>query len=178
MNTYHFDESDFQKMCEFNHLTANSEYNRKRAQYLGFPAPDISVATGAIINTNVEPDHIGEHVHIGLYSYVNGNVTIGKNVLIGPHCSIAAGNHKFDPKTGWFSARTEPDGDDSIVIGEGSWLASNVTITAGVKLGKANLVCAGAVVTKSTDDYSIMAGIPAKKIGHIDPESGEYIWYR
>jgi len=98
-------------------------------------------------------------------------------VLIGPHCSIAAGNHKYDPATGWFSARTEPDGDDSIVIGDGCWLASKVTVTGGVKLGRANLVCAGAVVTKSTPDYAIMAGIPARQIGRIDPESGEYVWF-
>ena len=84
--------------------------------------------------------------------------------------------YKFDPKTGWFSARTEKDGDDSIVIGTGSWLASNVMISAGVKLGKGNLVCAGAVVTKSTPDYAIVAGIPAKQVGRIDPETGEYHW--
>ena len=97
-------------------------------------------------------------------------------MLIGPHCSIVAGNHKFDPATGWFSARTERDGDDSVVIGEGSWLASGVTVTPGVRIGKCNLVCAGAVVTKSTEDYSIMAGVPARRVGRIDPESGEYVW--
>jgi acetyltransferase-like isoleucine patch superfamily enzyme len=64
-----------------------------------------------------------------------------------------------------------------VVIGEGSWLASGVTVTPGVKIGKANLICAGAVLTKSTEDHSIMAGVPAKKIGHIDPSSGEYVWY-
>lgn len=175
MKKINLNEAEFEKMCDFIHLTSNTEYGKKRAKYLGYNSPNITVGTGAIIN-NVSPSQIGEHVHIGLFSYINGNVTIGKNVLIGPHCSIAAGNHKFDPKTGWFSARTESDGDDSIIIGEGSWLASNVTITAGVKLGRANLICAGSVVTKSTDDYSIMAGIPAKKIGYINPETGEYIW--
>ena len=134
------------------------------------------VAPGAIIRM-ADPSAVGHHVFFGLYTYVNGRVTIGNNVLIGPHCSLAAGNHKFDPSTGWFSARTEPDGDDSIVIGEGSWLASNVCVTGGVKLGRANLVCAGAVVTKSTPDYAILAGIPARQVGRIDPETGEYIWF-
>ena len=45
-------------------------------------------------------------------------------------------------------------------------------------MGRANLVCAGAVVTKSTPDYAIMAGVPAKQIGRIDPETGEYIWFK
>ena len=157
-------------------MSDNAEDNRRRAEALGFGGRDILVAPGAIIRIR-EPGCIGSNVFIGLYSYVNGVVTIGDNVLIGPHCSVAAGNHKFDPATGWFSARTEKDGDDSIVIGTGCWLASNVTITAGVRLGRANLICAGSVVTKSTPDYAIMAGIPAKQVGRIDPVTGEYIWH-
>ena len=78
---------------------------------------------------------------------------------------------------GYFSARTEGDGDESIVIGYGSWLASGVTVTAGVKIGRANLVCEGAVVTKSTPDYAIVAGIPARVVGRIDPVTGVYHWF-
>lgn len=149
--------------------------NRKRAMQAGIQSPETEVAPGA--NVRIPKEQIGENVFIGLFCYLNGNVTIEDNVQIGPHCSIVAGNHKFDAQTGWFSARTEKDGDDSVVLGYGSWLASNVTVTPGVKLGRANLVCAGAVVTKSTPDYAIMAGVPAKQIGRIDPVSGEYIWF-
>ena len=166
----------FAELTAYANQSDNAVDNRRRAEALGLGGRDILVAPGAIIRLR-DPDKIGNNVFIGLYSYLNGSVTIGDNVLIGPHCSVAAGNHKFDPATGWFSARTEPDGDDSIVIGTGCWLASNVTITAGVKLGRANLICAGSVVTKSTPDYAIMAGIPAKQVGHVDPVTGEYIWY-
>ncbi len=164
----------FADLTYFCNQSDNGADNAHRAELLGLGGRGIRVAPGAIIR--VPSQQIGSNVFIGLYAYVNGNVTVEDNVLIGPHCSLAAGNHKFDPNTGWFSARTEPDGDDSIVIGSGSWLASNVTVTGGVKLGRANLVCAGAVVTKSTPDYAIMAGVPARQVGRIDPESGEYIW--
>lgn len=174
MREFHFDDETFEMLTEYAHLTNNKEYNEKRARIIGIPAPAVQVAPGA--NVRIPLEQIGENTFIGLYTYVNGNVTIGKNTFIGPHCSITAGNHKFDPATGWFSARTEKDGDDSVVIGEGSWIASGVTVTAGVKMGKCNLICAGAVLTKSTEDYAIMAGVPAKKIGRIDPVSGEYIW--
>lgn len=169
-------EDLFADLTYFCNESDNSADNIRRAELLGLGGRGIMVAPGAIIR--IPKDQIGKNVFIGLYSYINGNVTIGDHVLIGPHCSVAAGNHKFDPKTGWFSARTEPDGDDSIVIGFGCWLASKVTITGGVKLGRANLICAGAVVTKSTPDYAIMAGVPAKQIGRIDPETGEYIWFK
>lgn len=169
-------EELFELMTEYAHMTNDEAHNIKRAKIIGIKSEHVQVAPGA--NVRIPLNQIGNNIFIGLYDYLNGNVTIEDNVLIGPHCSVIAGNHKFDPETGWFSARTEKDGDDSVVIGEGSWLASGVTVTPGVKIGKANLICAGAVVTKSTDDYAIMAGVPAKKMGHIDAVTGEYVWYK
>lgn len=165
----------FDQLTAYCNRSDNRTDNLRRAESIGLTGKGVMLAPGAIVRCPF--DQIGENIFIGLYSYINGNVTIGDNVLIGPRCSLAAGNHKYDPATGWFSARTEPDGDDSIVIGFGCWLGSNVTVTAGVRLGRANLICAGSVVTKSTCDYAIMAGVPAKQVGRIDPVTGEYIWF-
>ena len=170
-----FTNREFETYVELTSTTDNLADNLHRAELLGLGGRNNTVAPGAIIRAPKE--QIGRDVFIGLYSYINGNVTIEDHVLIGPRCSLAAGNHKFDPVTGCFSARTEKDYDNSIVIGYGSWLASNVTVTAGVKIGRANLICAGAVVTHDTPDHAIMAGIPAKQIGRIDPVTGEYCWF-
>ena len=172
---FDFTPEEFHKFCQMSHEIDDGYYGEERARELGFTKELISIAPGAIINCK-DKNKIGKNVRIGLYTYISGDVTIGDNAMIGPHCSLPAGNHKFNAETGWFSARTERDYDNSIVIGEGSWLASNVTVTAGVKIGKCNLICAGAVVTKSTEDYAIMAGIPAKKIGYINRETGEYVY--
>ena len=172
---FDFTPEEFHKFCQMSHEIDDGYYGEERARELGFTKELISIAPGAIINCK-DKNKIGKNVRIGLYTYISGDVTIGDNAMIGPHCSLPAGNHKFNAETGWFSARTERDYDNSIVIGEGSWLASNVTVTAGVIIGKCNLICAGAVVTKSTEDYAIMAGIPAKKIGYINRETGEYVY--
>lgn len=169
-------EELFELLTEYTHLTDRGDFDRRRAEIIGIKAEGVTVAPGAVIR--IPLDQIGEGSFIGLYCYLNGNVTVGKHVLIGPHCSVVAGNHKFDKETGWFSARTEKDGDESVTIGDGSWLASGVTVTPGVKIGKCNLICAGAVVTKSTGDYSIMAGVPAVEVGKINPETGEYEWFQ
>ncbi len=174
-NKFNFTKEEFEKFCEMSHQIDDGFYGHERAKALGFENEGVSVAPGAIINCR-DKSKIGKNTRIGLYTYISGDVTVGDYTLIGPHCALPAGNHKFDPQKGWFASRTEKDYDNSIVIGEGSWLASNVTVTAGVKVGKCNLICAGAVVTKNTEDYAIMAGIPAKKIGHIDRETGEYIY--
>jgi acetyltransferase-like isoleucine patch superfamily enzyme len=167
-------EEEFARMTRYANGSDNAEDNARRAELLGFGGREVLVAPGAILR--IPREQVGRHVFIGLYSYLNGNVTVEDNVLIGPHCSLAAGNHKFDPATGCFSDRTEGDCDESIVVGAGSWLASNITVTGGVKIGRANLICAGAVVTHSTADYAIIAGIPARQVGRIDPVTGEYLW--
>ncbi len=164
----------FEQITKYFSLTNNKEGNEKRAKIYGFTEPGVQVAPGA--NIRIKGNQIGKNSFVGLYCYLNGDVKVGENCLIGPQCTLAAGNHKYDPETDWFSARTEGDGDDSIVVGDGTWIASGCTITGGVKIGRCNLICAGSVLTKSTEDYSIMAGVPAKKIGRIDPESGKYIY--
>lgn len=166
----------FEQLTEYCNLSDNGPDDALRGELLGFGGRGVRVAPGAIIRVP-DKNRIGRNIFFGLYSYVNGPVTIEDDVLIGPHCALTAGHHKFDPATGCFSARTDADYDNSIVIGRGSWLATGVTVTAGVKVGRANLVCANAVVTKSTQDYAIMAGVPARQVGRIDPETGEYHWF-
>jgi acetyltransferase-like isoleucine patch superfamily enzyme len=108
-----------------------------------------------------------------LYSYINGDVTIGDRVLVGPHCSITSNNHVFNPEDQCFS-RNE---GAPIVIERGCWLASGVMVTAGVTIGRCALVCSNAVVTRNVPAYAIMAGTPAAQVGRIDPETGAYEWF-
>ena len=134
-------DEEFFRITRCTNLADNPIDDARRAEMMGFAGRGILVMPGAVIR--IPRDQAGAGCVFGLYCYVNGDVTLGDHVLIGPHCSLAAGNHKFDPATGWFSGRTEADGDDSIVIGSGCWLASNVTVTAGVKMGRANMVLFG-----------------------------------
>ncbi len=166
----------FEQFTKYCNQSDDWDDNLRRGELLGLGGREIRVAPGAIIRVR-HPEKIGRNIHIGLYCYINGDLTIEDDVLIGPYCAITAGHHKFDAATGWFSARTEQDYDNTIVIGRGSWLCASVTVTAGVKLGRMNMVCAGAVVTKDTPDCAIMAGAPARQVGRIDPETGEYHWF-
>ena len=176
MPQIHISDELFEQLTQYCNQSDNGADNALRGELLGFGGRHVLIAPGAIVRVP-DKSRIGSRIFIGLYSYVNGPVTIEDDVLIGPHCSLTAGHHKFDPATGSFSARTDADYDNSILIGRGSWLATGVTVTAGVKVGKANLVCANAVVTKDTPDYAIMAGLPARQVGRIDPETGEYHWF-
>lgn len=175
IKTVEISDEEFEQYTRFGNDPHDLNYLFKRAELMGY-GNEAMISPGALVN--VPPEKVGKRVLFSFHCYVNGDVTIGDNVLIGPHCSVTAGDHKFDPKTKAFNTlRNNGDFDVSIVIGEGSWLAHAVTVTSGVRIGRGNLICAGAVVTKSTPDFAIMAGIPAKQVGEINPETGEYIWY-
>ena len=161
----------FEDFVRCANLSDNREDDLTRARIMGF-GNGVMVAPGAIIR--IRGNTIGARTFIGLYSYVNGDVRIGSDVLIGPGCSLPAGNHRFDPATRAFRLRDEPK---PIIIGDGVWLCSGCTVTNGVKVGRGTLVCANSVVTRDTPDFAIMAGTPARQIGRIDPETGDYIWF-
>lgn len=110
---------------------------------------------------------IGDDVYVGhgtWISGVRGGVVLKDQVMIGPYVVIVSSKHTF--KNG--SSRYAPSIGGKITIGEGTWIASGVIVTAGVNVGKSCLLTGGAVVTKDVPDGSIAGGIPAKVIGLTD----------
>ena len=51
------------------------------------------------------------------------------------------------------------------LIDEYAWICSRAIILPGVTIGKGAVVASGAVVTKDVEPFSIVGGVPAKKIG-------------
>jgi len=105
---------------------------------------------------------------------------IGKGVYIGPHCNIGKcriedyctigsnvhimsgkRQHNFED----LETPIQEQGGvfEKIVIGENTWIGNCALVMANV--GKKCIVGAGSVVTKNVNDYSIVAGNPAKVIG-------------
>lgn len=95
-------------------------------------------------------------------------LTIGKNVLFGPHPTIITGDHRIDVIGKFINKVTDdeklPENDMPVVIEDDVWCGANVTILKGVTIGHGSVVAAGAVVTKSFPPYSIIGGVPAKLI--------------
>ena len=97
----------------------------------------------------------GFNIHIGEDVFLNYNSTfidtcpinIGARTLIGPNCSFLGGNHPLDPAVR--DGLNGPETGKPIKISEDCWLGANVTILAGVSIGKGATVGAGSVVTKA-----------------------------
>ncbi len=120
----------------------------------------------------------GAHIHMGVQFFEPGNVEIGEDSLIGQntfldgrdklkigsHVDIASDvliyNSEHNINAEDFSATVAPvEIEDYVFIGP------RAIILPGVKIGKGAIVAAGAVVTKDVEEFVIVGGVPAVKIG-------------
>ena len=62
-----------------------------------------------------------------------------------------------------------------IVIGDGCWLASGVTVCGGVTIGKNCVIGAGSVVTKDIPDGVFAAGNPCRVIRKVTETDSVYL---
>lgn len=116
---------------------------------------------------------IGEHSTISSCN----RIIFGKDVLTGPHIFVADHNHEYiDPSIPVSEQGVRCKPSDEVVIGEGSWLGTNVVVVGNVHIGKHCVIGANSVVTKDIPDYSVAAGIPAKVIKRYDLEKN--VWVR
>jgi len=110
-------------------------------------------------------------LQIGQYSHVNrgclldarGGLTMGDNVSVSHNVQLLSGGH--DAQSSNFIGQFRP-----IKIEDYAWLGAGCIILQGVHIGKGAVVAAGAVVTHDVEDYAIVGGIPARKIGNRNHE--------
>lgn len=105
---------------------------------------------------------IGNNVGIGEFAYLGGagGLDIGDNCIVGQYLSCHPENHIFSDKHELI--RDQGTVRKGIIIGENCWIGSKVTILDGVVIGAHSVISAGAVVTKSMPEYSIIGGVPAR----------------
>jgi len=103
---------------------------------------------------------IGDDTKVGDRTFLDGR----DKLVIGNHVDIASEvmiyNSEHDINDEYFRAVVAP-----VSIGDYVFIGPRAIILPGVNIGKGAVVAAGAVVTKNIDNFSIVAGVPAKPIG-------------
>ena len=107
---------------------------------------------------------IGKNTTIGFHNFIfaSEKIEIGNDCLIAPFVYIVDSNHKIKKD---IKINEQPNETASIRIGDDVWIASNVTILKGVKIGTGAVIAANSVVNKDVPPYKIYGGTPAKEIG-------------
>ncbi len=102
---------------------------------------------------------IGSGTVIGHKVSLDGRngITIGKNVNFSSEVMIWTMQHDYnDPDFG-------AEGGE-VIIEDYAWISARTIILPCVTIGEGAVVAAGAVVTKDVEPYTVVGGIPAKKI--------------
>ena len=73
---------------------------------------------------------------------------------------MATLDHNLDPNNRYLKPAP-------IHIGNKVWIGSGAIVTRGVTIGEGSVVAAGAVVTKDVPKFTVVGGVPAKKIKSI-----------
>lgn len=106
---------------------------------------------------------IGDQVYIGhhvVIACING-VTIKDQCVLSDHVYISDSSHGLNPLKGPIMGQAW-ESRGPIEIGFSTFVGYRAVIMPGVVLGKHCVVGAGAVVTRSFPDYSMVGGSPAR----------------
>lgn len=125
----------------------------------------VKIGSGSVINSgarlyNPELISIGQDTIVGEGAVLDGrdNLSIGNHVDIASQVMIYNSEHDIHDHT--FKAIEAP-----VSIGDYVFIGPRAIILPGVTIGKGAVVGAGAVVTHDVEPFTIVGGVPAKKIG-------------
>lgn len=106
---------------------------------------------------------IGARTTFGYHSFIfaSAKVEIGSDCLIAPFVYIVDSDHTIDKDK---KINQQPNQSAPIYIGNDVWIGTGAKILKGVHIGDGAVVAAGALVKENVAPYSIVGGIPAKKI--------------
>lgn len=141
---------------------------KKSYLFLRFKTTNIEATNNVVITNFDKPNKDSGIIFLGkcvlsrnIEVDICGGIIVGKNVTISDHVTIQTHKHEYDG-TSLFENKTS---SSSLEIGDEVWICNNVIITNSVsKIGIGAIIASGSIVTKDVDDYSIVAGVPAKHI--------------
>lgn len=128
----------------------------------------VKIASNATIYYGAEI-RAGVNLQIGDGSVIGDKAILDarNGIVIGKNVNFSTGVHIWTEQHAHYDSdfRCLSDSSFCVTIGDRAWIGPGVTILHSVNIGEGAVVSAGAVVTKDVPPFTIVAGIPAKKIG-------------
>ena len=145
----------------------------ERAKFLGF-GTGTSIHQSSMVYGDVK---VGKDTWIGPYTILDGS----GGLEIGDNCSISTGVqiYSHDSVEKRVSDRRAKVTRDKTTIDNSCYIGPMAVIRKGITISNNSIIGAYSYVNKSVSPYTIVAGIPAKKIGKLkvnDKGQVEYIY--
>lgn len=145
-------------------------YFDKNVEIQRFPK-NVSISDNAVIkegaricscNSNAKI-YIGKNTTIGYHTFIfaSEEISIGDDCLIAPFVYIVDSDHSINRSA---KINLQKNVTSPIKIGNDVWVGTGAKILKGVTIGDGAVIAAGALVKENVGPYSIVGGIPAKKI--------------
>lgn len=133
-----------------------------------FGGKNVTIYDSTTITGDVE---IGDNTWIGTFCSINGT----GGLKIGKFCSISTGVRILTHDTvKWALSGGKCEYEYAPVsIGDYCFIGVETVVLKGVRIGEHCLVAANSLVTKSFPNNSIIAGMPARKIGKVIVENDD-----
>lgn len=142
---------------------------------------DVTIMEGVWLNakqtaTGLPSLVIGDNSYIGRFCHINAiqSVVIEPEVLIADRVYISDEEHVFSRRD-LPIIRQGTRFKGPVTLQSGCWIGEGASILPGITIGKNAIVAAGAVVTRSVVDFSIVGGVPARQLSsQADGSTGEW----
>jgi len=124
----------------------------------------------------MKDSRIGEKCNLGQNVVISPGVILGNNVKVQNNVSVYTGviceddvflgpSMVFTNIVNPRSAVNRRDQYVKTLVKKGATIGANATVICGNSIGRFAFIGAGAVVTRSVDDYALVVGNPAKQTG-------------
>lgn len=100
--------------------------------------------------------------YLGPDCIVGPDVVINDYAMVGPRVSFVGNDHIFDAVGVPVIFSGRPHCVERTIVETDAWIGCGAIVLAGVTVGQGSIVAAGAVVTKSVPEGTIVGGVPAK----------------
>lgn len=135
----------------------------ERARRLDFGA-DASIYDSVCVFGEVS---VGAKTWVGPWVMLDGS---GGAIRIGSNCSISAGVHIYTHDTVLWALSGGKLGPrrGAVTIGNCVYIGSQCVVSRGVTIGDMAVIAANSFVNQNISDRTIVGGIPAQMIGHVE----------
>lgn len=107
---------------------------------------------------------LGRYCYVADGSDISGPVSVGDLTMISTNVRLVGDDHVFSDASLPMRVNFPKVGRPATVIEADCWIGHGAILREGITLGRGTVVAAGAIVTKSTVPYSVVAGVPARQI--------------